>query len=213
MSIWKANIKTENPWDFFETILYINLDHRQDRNINILQTFLLIDMPHWIRIPGILNSPGSINDGFNQAQRNALEACKGPSVIFEDDCVFGDMYHLGEALDELPEDWDMLYLGANVVGSDLCNWPVPESVSPHLRRVTQAWTTHAIAYSEKGRDYILDNWDLSTNQMFDDVLRCNLEKMQAFIIDPMICDQLKDYSDIWKRDVDYGFFNVWEQKR
>jgi hypothetical protein len=202
-----------NPWEFFDDIIYINLPNRPDRNIDILNQFLLIDMPHFRRIDGIPNTSGSIHDGFNKAQRNALESAKGNAVIFEDDAIFDDMYHLDEALNELPDDWDILYFGGNVVGTDLCSWPVPEFVSTHLRRVTQCWTTHAIGYSEKGRKYILDNWDLSTGQMYDDFLRCNLEKMQAFIICPMICDQKKGYSDIWQRDVDYGFFNVWEQKR
>ena len=150
-------------------------------------------------------------EGFNQAQWNALKACKGNSVIFEDDVTFEGAENLWRATDELPKDWDILYLGANVVGTDLCSWPEPVQYSSHLRRVTQAWTTHAVCYSQKGLDWILNNWDHNSGQMYDDFLRCNLEKLQAFITDPMICNQRPGFSDIWLRDVDYGFFNVWKQ--
>jgi hypothetical protein len=131
----------------------------------------------------------------------------------EDDVTFSSINHLPQALIDLPEDWDILYLGANVVGTDLCNWPEPEYYTDNLRRVKQAWTTHAIAYSEKGLKYVLDNWDYTNGQIFDDWLRCNLEKMQAYIVYPMVADQREGFSDIWQRKVNYGFFNVWKQNK
>jgi hypothetical protein len=204
-----------NPWAFFETILVINLPHRIDRFGQFLNEAMRVKMhndnPEIKRIDGILNTPGSINDGFNKAQRNALEACKGTSLILEDDCIFSDISHLPQALIDLPADWDLCYLGANVVGTDLCSWPEPEYYTNNLRRVKQAWTTHAIAYSEKGLEWILKNWNYQDGTMYDDFLRQNLEKLQAYIVCPMVADQRKGYSDIWQRPVDYGFFNKWSQ--
>ena len=201
-----------NAWEhFFETIIYINLPHRTDSNVRILEQFYIHDIPYFKRMDGIID-PDSPMKGFNQAQWNAINASKGNTVIFEDDVVFDrNSGHLLQALDELPVDWDILYLGANVVGTDLCSWPEPQHYSTHLRRVTQAWTTHAVCYSQKGLDWIKQNWKHDDGQMYDDFLRCNLEKLQAFIIFPMICNQRPGYSDIWQREVDYGFFNVWRQ--
>lgn len=193
-----------NPWDFFETKLVINLDSRRDRLAGAYQELHCAGIGYYTRIPGIISDQPM--KGFNQAQRNALAACKGNSVIFEDDVTLHNTGHLEAALSELPKDWDILYLGANIVGTDLCNWPIPEYFSPHLRRIKQAWTTHAVCYSQKGRDWILANWKDAEAIMYDDWLRINLEKMQAFIICPMIADQRPGFSDIWNQDTHYGFF-------
>jgi hypothetical protein len=202
-----------NPWAFFETILVINLPHRTDRLNQARTEFSRNNLYITGVIEGVVNTPGCINDGFNKAQRNALEACKGPSLILEDDVIFSDISHLPQALIDLPTDWDLCYLGANVIGTDLCSWPEPEYYTNNLRRVKQAWTTHAIAYSEKGLEWILKNWNYQDGTMYDDFLRQNLEKLQAFIVYPMVADQRPGYSDIWTRDVNYGFFNVWNQKK
>jgi len=205
-----------SPWDFFETIAYINLPERKDRWMQLQEAMVWAGVIHPTR-KNVLCIPGIIADtpmkGFNQAQRNALESVKQfPVVIFEDDVTFHDIGHLEAALSELPSDWDILYLGANIIGTDLCNWPVPEYFSSHLRRIKQAWTTHAVCYSAKGRDWILKNWDHTDGQMYDDFLRVNLEKLQAFIIYPMIADQRPGFSDIWNRDTHYGFFEQGNKK-
>lgn len=193
-----------NCWDFFDTILYINLDSRVDRLIQIHQELIRVGITEAIRIPGILDD--NRTKGFNQAQRNALKSAKGVTLILEDDVIFKDYNHLESALYELPEDWDLCYLGANIQGTDLCSWNPPTYHSQYLKKVTQAWTTHAVAYSEKGAKWILENWDHANGQIYDDFLRCNLEKMNAFILNPQVADQRPGYSDIWQRPTDYGFF-------
>ncbi len=198
-------------WTFFNKILVINLPDRRDRLEDFWEECDKLDIRKVEIINGI-REPNPVL-GFNHAQHNALQAAEGNTLILEDDVIFKDYDHLEQALNELPANWDLCYLGANVVGTDLCRWPVPEKYSAHLRTVKQAWTTHAIAYSQAGRDKILAGWNFKESQIFDDYLRCNLENLNAFIVDPMVADQRKGFSDIWNRNVDYGFFNVWEQKR
>src|SRR6185312_8446403 len=158
-----------NPWDFFETKLLINLASRKDRLADSYRELSCAGIGFYKRIPGVYSDVPM--KGFNQAQRNALIAAKGNTVIFEDDVTLHNTDHLEAALSELPSDWDILYLGANIIGTDLCNWPHPEPFSPHLRRIKQAWTTHAVCYSAKGRDWILKNWDHTDGVMYDDFLR------------------------------------------
>ena len=87
----------------------------------------------------------------------------------EDDCVFRDLSHLDQAFGELPEDWDIVYLGANLV----C-WnngePQPERYSEHLFRVKAAWTTHAIGYNRKCVHELLTRQPNFSAQMFDQYL-------------------------------------------
>lgn len=203
-----------NPWNFFTTILFINLPSRGDRLLQVTQELTRVGINNAIRIPGLL-----LDDrikGFNQSQRNALEACKGNSLILEDDVAFRgynfNTNNLSAAFYELPYDWDLLYLGANIIGNDLCNWPTPLPYSQHLRRIQQAWTTHAIAYSEAGAKKILKDWDYKNGTIYDDYLRQNLEKLQAFIINPMIADQRAGFSDIWQTETNYGFFHAGNQR-
>ena len=149
--------------------------------------------------------------GFNQAQRNALESAKGTALILEDDCILKNWHHLAMALIELPDDWDMVYLGGNIIGTDLCDWPIPVVYSEHLSIPKQIWTTHAIGYSAAGRKKILDSWVLN-DQIYDDWLRENIVKMKVFIVNPMVADQRPGFSDIWNQGTAYGFFEPGNQR-
>lgn len=193
-------------WNWFDTIAVINLPHRTDRLTEFKDEANRVGLTGAFVLDGVLNDNRTI--GFNKAQYNALAFLSmhgGGGLVLEDDVIFKNHEHLEQAMSELPDDWDMCYLGANIVGTDLCSWPTPERFSKHLSRIKQAWTTHAIAYSAKGVQRILTTW-MPGDQIYDDVLRCNLENMEAFIVNPMVADQRPGYSDIWQRDTDYGFF-------
>lgn len=120
----------------------------------------------------------------------------------EDDCVFRDLGHLPQAIDELPDDWDVFYLGANLI-----LWgngePDPERYSEHLFRVKCAWTTHAIAYNKKCIRTILEKQPEFSVQMFDQYLSTRLPELNAFCVAPMIAYQRARHSLIWGRFDDY----------
>lgn len=121
-----------------------------------------------------------------------------PGLTFEDDVLFKEIGHLDAALSELPHNWDVLYLGANVTD------PAPIRFSQHLFRLTAAWTTHAVAYSPRVADFIVRQYAPATGGMFDDWLsREVLPKFNGFIVAPMICWQRKGFSDLWDRQTDY----------
>lgn len=117
----------------------------------------------------------------------------------EDDCVFRDLDHLDKALSELPEDWDIVYLGANLI----C-WnngePEPERYSDHLSRVRAAWTTHAIGYNRKCVHEIITRQPNFSEQMFDQYLSNRLHEFNAYCVAPMVAYQRPRVSSIWQRD-------------
>lgn len=121
----------------------------------------------------------------------------------EDDCVFRDLTHVDQALSELPDDWDIVYLGANLV----C-WnngePQPERFSEHLFRVRAAWTTHAVGYNRKCVHEILTRQPPFSEMMFDQYLSGRLAEFNAFIVAPMAAWQRPRFSSIWQREDDYG---------
>lgn len=120
----------------------------------------------------------------------------------EDDCVFRDLSLLPAALLQLPEDWDIVYLGANLV---LWNngEPWPERYAQDLFRVKCAWTTHAIGYNKKCVRSILEKQPEFSVQMYDQYLSGSLPELNAFVVAPMVAYQRPRFSSIWGRADDY----------
>lgn len=120
----------------------------------------------------------------------------------EDDCVFRSLDHLPQALAELPRDWDVVYLGANLI----C-WnngePLPERHSEHLFRIRAAWTTHAVGFSRKGARYLLERTPGLSDVMLDNWISTQLPELKAYCVAPMVAYQRPRYSSIWQRADDY----------
>lgn len=147
------------------------------------------------------------HQSFSHSERNILLdflfSEDNRLLHLEDDVVFRDLGHLPQAISELPNDWDILYLGANLI----C-WnngePDPERFSEHLFRVRAAWTTHAIAYHKRCVRKILEGQPSFDAQMWDNYLSQRLPELNAFCVAPMVAWQRPRYSQIWKREDDYS---------
>lgn len=126
-----------------------------------------------------------------------MESDSETLLFLEDDVVFRDLAHLENALSELPSDWDVVYLGANLLNGQ------PERYSDHLFRVKSAWTTHAIGYNKKVIPFLLDNQPPVGAEMFDNALSRWLPDLQAFVVAPMVAYQRFHKSSIWGTTEDY----------
>lgn len=196
-------------WNFFNKILFLNQAERTDRLSDCLNE---------------LNRVGLKADPFYsiQAEQPFQSFCLSQKALLkeflltdsktflalEDDVVFKNLSHLPDALSELPEDWDIVYLGANVTEER------PERYSKHLRKVRSAWTTHAVGYSRKAVEYIVENYkydenDHNTMGMYDDWLsREFLPKHNCFIVAPMVAWQRPVFSNLWDKQVSYGWESI-----
>ena len=127
------------------------------------------------------------------------------ALLLEDDVVFQDLGPLPAALQQLPADWDVLYLGANI--TDMVfgikeNPPVRHS--EHLFRVRRAWTSHAIAYTRQAVERIVTVYNPNTCGMYDNFLsEYMLPKLNAFLVSPMVAFQRPGKSDLWRGNTDY----------
>jgi GR25 family glycosyltransferase involved in LPS biosynthesis len=191
-----------NGFDFFDNVYYINLASRPDRNSALLaECFMQGFVPQRIEAETGENH----HLAFNASQYKALSQAQGDKVlILEDDCVFRYNYHLDKAIAELPEDWHLLYLGANVHDNGA------EQYGSHLLKLNSCWTSHAIGYSRKAIDFLLSNWDPTQFPIFDQ--RLNEFPLKRFLVAPMIADQAPGFSDIWQQETLYGFYNNWSGK-
>lgn len=141
------------------------------------------------------------HQSFNRSTKTILSefwASGQETLLFlEDDCVFRELSHLGSALSELPDDWDIVYLGANLMNDS------PEKHSEHLHRVRSAWTTHAVGYNRKVVPFLLENQPPFSEEMYDCWLSRQLGNVNAFVVSPMVAWQRSRWSTIWAREVDY----------
>jgi hypothetical protein len=131
---------------------------------------------------------------FNLSMQKIMQSTDGVLLLFEDDIEIRDFSHFEEAVSQLPNDWELCYLGANLIA------PI-EKYSENLYKTFGAWTTHAVMYNnpkELCKEYI------DTNIMFDDWLKTNIHpRGNTYIIKPMIAWQKPHDSDLWNHFADY----------
>lgn len=101
---------------------------------------------------------------------------------------------------QLPEDYDLLYLGGNI-------HEPPSNYSYNLLKIDRGvHCNHAILYSNKGRKRMIELYDPLTdeNPRIDDWLYHTGQKvMNCYICKPLIAYQRPCYSIVHKKVVDY----------
>lgn len=190
--------------DFFGHIELINLAHRTDRFLQSMDEL----RKYGIR-PLVCRAIKCENgqEGISKTLRSLFETyvqSNRPLLVFEDDCKmvvtpweFESVLEM--ALLELPTNWDMLYLGANL--------PDPKQVSEysaHLLRTTRALALHAVAYSPQCMSLILNLPEsLPIDLLFAEQIH---PRGGTFVTYPLLCTQRPGHSDIENRHTEYSHF-------
>jgi glycosyl transferase family 25 len=145
--------------DFFDQIYLINLDRRTDR-MEAVHAELLRNGIEYRRVSAI--DGRTISDEIHRRYEaifehkaemalsntlvsvfvEALAAGYEKILILEDDVEFGDLSLFELAVADLPEDFDLLYLGAQ-------HKQDAEPVGPHLLRLRESYFCHAVGFSAK----------------------------------------------------------------
>lgn len=175
----------------FEKVYCINLDKRTDRWEECQQEFA--------KIPWKVERFPGVDGGFNYSQLNCIKAASEfeSSLILEDDVEFLDVESLHLSLADLPDDWDLVSLGANI--------PIHHhiKVSERLYRYENGWATQAVGYSRKMMKWIVENFD-PAGVIYDEWLRVNvLKQFKCYIVKPMATTQRISFSDIQGKFTDY----------
>jgi len=161
-----------NAFDFFEKIYLINLEERQDRLEKSLINFNNYEINNFERVDAIkikkedypyLNDREKCQLGcalsFYRTIKKSYDKKFNSILIFEDDFEFihskdDTNLFLKKSIDNLPLDWDVFYLGANIM-YDYCNCPI-EKFSDNLLKVNSAYCCHAISFSSKAISKIVE---------------------------------------------------------
>lgn len=195
------------PFDFFQRRVCLTLGPDWPQACAELERVGLTDVWRFDAVPVDGDRIAGPHQSFSASVRQILDdfIVSGAQTLLhlEDDVVFQRLDHLTIALSELPANWDIVYLGANLLCWGHVTDPQPERFSPHLFRVRQAWCTHAIGFNRKVVPFILENQPDFSAQMIDNWLSAQLPRLNAYCVAPMVAYQRPHYSSIWGRYDDY----------
>ena len=174
--------------NIFNNIFCINLDFRKDRWQRCEEFFeeKNLNVERWDAVKGSDAALASTLSHYNLV-KHAKEKNLDNIFIFEDDFYFIDynLKKIEDAFKELPQDWDVFYLGYNPTEKLI-------TYSENLYRIYGAWTTHAYAINKKFYDVILNNFVVRM-----DIILKNFQRTHNFYgINPIVCIQRNDWSDI-----------------
>lgn len=125
-------------------------------------------------------------------------------LVLEDDVDFiADINTLlPAAMKELPRDFDLLFLGANV-------YRPMDAYSDHLMRLSGAVANHAVIYTRRVMDLMKKVYAQPGENPTDVLLDHHVvHKGKSFVTYPQIATQRPSYSDIEKKNVDYSCYLI-----
>lgn len=182
---------------------YINLRHRTDRMVSMERQSmkLKLDLIKQEAIYDYVNGADGLNKTICQmfAFFKLLEFSN--VLIFEDDVIFDEKFKekMQTCIDELPDDYDLLYFGLNPLA------PL-EEYSVNLLKVKMAYAAHAVLYSGKAFRKILDivRENIGVTKLaYDEILAIYIQPMgNCYCSKEVLCKQSISKSDIFQYNPD-----------
>ena len=183
----------------FELIFCINLKDRIDRRNESIREFdkLGFDPKLFVAVENENPVVGCLQSHL--ALLKYASIFKKDILIFEDDVHFTDDYDdtIEKALDELETlDWDMLYLGGNVLSNIY-------QKTEHLGRLSHCQSTHAYAVNYNFVDKLIKK--LESHDTHIDIMYAwdTVPNNRCYITIPMVAIQRESYSDIMGENSNY----------
>ena len=192
-------------WSFFDAIFCINLAKRKDKWLLAEKQFEKMCISDKVtRVNGIEHHVGVY--GCKLSHTTLLRIAKEKNyknvLIFEDDLEFccdkeTTEKHLNLSISDLPENWHMLYLGANLLRPTI-------SVTDNISKLNGAYAMHAYAVNSSMYDTIINYSDASGQRVPIDVITSELQKNHnCFCTKKLLANQTPSRSNILGHEVDY----------
>ena len=191
-------------------VFVINVPERIDRLDAITKELnqLGLEFEVWVAtkedngVIGLLNTMIGL---LKHCIENGIES----ALFLEDDATFLQGKDVIEkCISQLPEDFDLFYLGAKFGEA------ITELYSENLFNIKHSYTTHAIYYSAIGMKKLLFEIEdmLNSNRLvrpLDVLIMAKIQKQgNCYCSFPLIASQRSSFSDIEKREVNYEPFIV-----
>lgn len=131
---------------------------------------------------------------------NLISSRTDNTLLFEDDFELTPNWRdvLEKSLNDLPRDFDLLYLGCNLTEQAV-------RITPNLARVRGAWTVTGAIFSKRFCEYIKQNYNARV--VPDEYLRTKAPEKRFYMTYPMICYQRESWSDFAQKVVSYDFWS------
>ena len=204
--------------DKFDKALYINLAYRKDRREKTEKEFASNGVIAE-RVEAIEGNPDNLSTsimpghvGCVLSHLKCLEMAKANKwktlLVFEDDVEFrksaDSLFNVW--WEEVPDDWDMVYLGGNHYGHILRYniTPVLTKVTEHVYYTFFTITTHAFVIKDTMYDYMIKK--LKTVEKEVDRLYVDAQiDFNVYTFRPNLAWQRNDYSDINNESCNYDW--------
>lgn len=194
-----------NPFDFFPLKICLTTGGQEWQKAQAELQRVGCYAERFDAIPAI-GPHQSFNLGVKGILQKFLNSGQHSLLFLEDDVQFQNIGQLWPALTELPSDWDVFYLGCNIQSE-------ATRVTNRIYRITNAWTTHAVAYTRPIVEYLIRHYPDPSSVMYDNWLGTLLPKWNAYVCKPMVAVQRPRYSNIWNTQTDYAdVFKASEEK-
>jgi hypothetical protein len=208
--------------EFFDHVYCINLARRPDRwadaqaqfealgleveRFNAVDGSTLEGLPDTVHlaqsaqaIPGVVGCSLSHQAVISDAHEKGYDRI----LIVEDDVVFSDdaPRQFSEAVNQVPPDWAMLYLGGNHVRG-------VTSIAPNVARMHGSYTTNCYALSRQMIEFLANTLPTQPSGVttpIDVYFAALHSQAPCYVFRPHLAWQRDGYSDVECADVDYGF--------
>jgi len=199
----------------FDKVFCINLDRRKDRLESFVNEVEKYDLGNFDRISAVdgltLNqkSPNINSAELGLILTNikileiSIQKNYNSILILEDDCKFEpEILNIESYFKQLPEDWDMLYMGGN--HNTHMGISPPTKINDKVIKLRNTYSTHLVGVKSKMFTIIKDL--ISKKNKPIDVFYSELQtKFNVYSFYPAIAKQKQGFSDISKINVDYDW--------
>lgn len=198
----------------FDKAFCINLKEREDRLNSFLREVGLHDLGDFetfnavngkdVRVKSrLLKGEIGIISSVRSILSLAIKRNYKSILIIEDDCVFNEhIRHADQYFDNLPTNWEMVYLGGNHNTHDGAD--PPYYINDRIVKLHSTYAAHCIGFRRNMFDVVLKH--TRDYKIPLDVTYKNLQMTHnVFGFSPGVATQRPDYSDIQEQYVDYGW--------
>jgi GR25 family glycosyltransferase involved in LPS biosynthesis len=186
--------------DFFDRVVVINLDRRTDRmdKLDPQLKELEIEYERFSAVDALELGISPIVAGTMSHVAVMKKYQEEKVLILEDDALFCENFNekFAKAVETVPADWDVMYLGALLPKTTGKVTPVNDQWA----RQVFSTGTQAYCIAPVRTQYFIENLD-GYEWYIDIGMRTFAEGYNAYIAQPNLVTQFPSYSDLRKMDV------------
>ena len=191
-----------NKWGFIDKVVYINLDHRTDRNEHMKRITSVF--PNVMRLPALQHEKGYIGCALSHISvlKIAIQCGWKNLLVLEDDVEWNETinYNLLNMLVSRP--YDVILLGGGSVIFDRNTYKVTSAQCASSYLVHHTYFNTMLSTFEEALRGLIE-----TNNAYHYAIDMFWKRLQPndnwYFVSPCILYQKPDYSDIEKNVVDY----------